>query len=225
MNVLALEFSSERRSIAVLPANRASLPPTVSFTRANPRNLNAFHLIEAALAEAQLEREQIDCLAVGLGPGSYTGIRAAISIAQAWQLARGIKLFGIGSVECLAAQVQGEGLFGRVSFIIDAQRNEFYLATYDIQQSGARNVEPLRLATFAEALARSQAADVLAGPEANRWFPTARDLCPDAGALAMLAKGRTDSVKGEQLEPIYLRQTNFVKAPAPRGLPIPNKQA
>ena len=64
---------------------------------------NAFGMIEQVLAEAKIEREQVDVLAVGLGPGSYTGIRAAISMAQGWQLARGVKLLGVGSVECLAA--------------------------------------------------------------------------------------------------------------------------
>ena len=52
-------------------------------------------MIESALAEAKIEREQIEVIAVGLGPGSYTGIRAAISVAQGWQLARGVKLLGV----------------------------------------------------------------------------------------------------------------------------------
>ena len=46
-------------------------------------------MIEEALREAGLEREQIEVLAVGLGPGSYTGIRVALSLAQGWQLASG----------------------------------------------------------------------------------------------------------------------------------------
>ena len=65
-------------------------------------------MIEKVLAAAKIEREEIEVLAVGLGPGSYTGIRVAISIAQGWQLARGVKLLGIGSAECLAAQAQAE---------------------------------------------------------------------------------------------------------------------
>ena len=46
-------------------------------------------MIEDVLARSQMEREQIEVLAVGLGPGSYTGIRVALSMAQGWQLARG----------------------------------------------------------------------------------------------------------------------------------------
>jgi len=64
-------------------------------------------------------------LAVGLGPGSYTGIRVALSIAQGWQLAGGVKLLGLSSVECVAAQAQAEKISGRVNVLIDAQRNDF----------------------------------------------------------------------------------------------------
>ena len=103
------------------------------------RSTNALGLVEEALRQAQLDRAQIECLAIGLGPGSYNGIRLAIALAQGWQLARPVKLLGISSVECLAAQAQAEGIFGRVEVVIDAQRNEFYLAGYDLSPNAARN--------------------------------------------------------------------------------------
>jgi len=221
MKILALEFSSEQRSVAVLRMEHASgvAPVFVSTDRSGPRATNAFHLIEAALAKAGIEREEIDRLAVGLGPGSYTGIRAAISIAQAWQLARNVRLLGISSIECLAFQAQNEGIRGRIHFAIDAQRNEFYLATYQIDPEEHRLIEPLRIVSSAEVLERIKAGEPLAGPEIARSFPQARLLFPDAGALARLAMARSDFVRGEELAPIYLRETNFVKAPPPRILP------
>src|SRR5580765_6080487 len=101
MKILALEFSSPQRSVAVLePADDAS-----SNARSNEaletgaNSTNAFEMIQRALRLAQLEREQIDCLAIGLGPGSYTGIRASIALAQGWQFARDVKLVGISSAE------------------------------------------------------------------------------------------------------------------------------
>ena len=48
-------------------------------------------------------REAIEAIAVGLGPGSYTGIRAAIALAQGWQLAREVKTLGVSSVAAMAA--------------------------------------------------------------------------------------------------------------------------
>ena len=175
-------------------------------------------MVEAALAKAQVTRESIECIAVGLGPGSYTGIRASISLAQGWQLARGIKLIGVSSVECLAAQAQSEGLRGPVSFVIDAQRNEFYLARYEISADGSHVTEALRLATREEVQKRLDAGDALLGPEAAQWFPEARDRFPDAATLAKLAAQRHEYVSGDKLEPIYLREVSFVKAPPPRSL-------
>ena len=124
MKILAIEFSSERRSVAVVAAGqvRARAEET------GGRTARAFGFIEQALGEAKLDRAEIECLAVGLGPGSYTGIRLAISIAQGWQVARAVRLLGVSSVECLAAQARAEKLFGRVHILIDAQRHEFYLA-------------------------------------------------------------------------------------------------
>jgi len=224
MIILALEFSSEQRSVAILGSSGdgrsgASPAPVVAATKGSPRTLNAFHLIEDALKQSGLEREEIECVAVGIGPGSYAGIRAAISIAQGLQLARALPLLGISSVECLALQAQEAGLRGRVNFVIDAQRNEFYLAAYEIGASVLRETEPLWLASFSDVAGRAQAGETIAGPEVDRWFPAARVLFPDAGALARLAAGRTDFVSGEKLEPIYLRATAFVKAPPRRILP------
>ena len=224
MTILALEFSSEERSVAVLQSSvdsRAGVSPApvTAATKSSPRTLNAFHLIETALKQASLDREDIECLAVGVGPGSYTGIRAAISIAQGWQLVREVGILSVSSVECIAFQAQAAGLRGRINFVIDAQRNEFYLAAYEIGAAVMRETEPLRLTSFADVAARAQAGEMIAGPEVERWFPSARALWPDAGALARLAAGRSDFVSGEKLEPIYLRATAFVKAPPRRVLP------
>ena len=76
----------------------------------------ALAMVAAALREAGLEREQIECLAIGLGPGSYAGVRAAISLAQGWQLALGVKLLGVRSVEAVAAQahMRANAHFGKI---------------------------------------------------------------------------------------------------------------
>ena len=95
MKILALEFSSEQRSVAVVENGKV-----LGEARENTgRHTRAFALIEQALAEAKIRREQIECIAVGLGPGSYMGTRIAIAIAQGWQLARGIKTIGVNSTQ------------------------------------------------------------------------------------------------------------------------------
>ncbi len=183
-----------------------------------PRAVGAFAMIDSALKQAQLEREQIECLAVGIGPGSYTGIRGAIALAQGWQLARGIHLLGISSVECIAAEARSQGLLGKIGVVVDAQRGEFYLAGYEILPDSLREVDPLRLATRDEVGACLKSGATLVGPEVVKWFPAGRLVLPRAATLATLAKERSDFLPGEKMEPIYLRETQFVKAPAPRRI-------
>lgn len=213
MTILALEFSTTRRSAAIL--HHGGMAQSIE---AGGHGTNAFNLVETALAEAGLDRGQIEVIAVGLGPGSYTGIRVALSIAQGWQLARGVKLLGIGSAECLAAQAQAEKIFGRVNLVIDAQRNEFYRTAYDISAGGCRQIEPLNITAPARISPAAIAGEIWAGPEVTCWFPTGKILFPSALTLGRLAAGRSDFADGAQLTPIYLRQTAFVKAPLPNAV-------
>jgi tRNA threonylcarbamoyl adenosine modification protein YeaZ len=220
MKILALEFSSSQRSVAVVHGGADAAPLcSGEAIETGGRSTNALGLVEEALRQAQLDRAQIECLAIGQGPGSYTGIRLAIALAQGWHLAHPVKLLGLSSSECLAAQAQAEGIFGRVVIVIDAQRHELYLAGYELGPQARRELEPLRLATLAEAQARQQAGATLIGPEVTHWFPAGRVLFPRAATLGQLARDRTDFVAGERMEPIYLRETRFVKAPPPRTLP------
>ena len=218
MTILALEFSSPQRSVAVARAGRVlgEVIETGAGHRLDQKAgaTGAFSMIEAALREAKLEREQIEVLAVGLGPGSYTGVRVALSMAQGWQLARGIKLLGVTSMDCLAAQAPAERIFGHVNVTVDAQRNEFYLATYEIFEAGWKIIEPLRILKVEEIQSRAGARSIWIGPEVTRWFPGGRTICPRAATLARLAVESCRFVAGEKLEPIYLREANFVKAPA-----------
>jgi tRNA threonylcarbamoyladenosine biosynthesis protein TsaB len=207
MTILTLEFSSPQRSVAVARDGNV-LSEAVE---TGGRNTAAFGMIEKVLAEAKIRREQIGALCIGLGPGSYTGIRSAIAIAQGWQLAREIKLLGIGSVEAIAAQAQAEKFFGRVNVLIDAQRGEFYVAAFEISADDWREIESLKILSLTEVRSRADANEILTGPEVAKCFPNSRTIFPRAAVLGRLAATRSDFIAGEKMEPIYLRETNFVK--------------
>lgn len=219
MKILALEFSSDQRSVALVESREGSPPRCLAAAaEVGSRTMRALAMIERALAEARMEREEVDCIAVGIGPGSYTGIRAAISLAQGWQLARDVSLLAVSSVECLAAQAQAQGRRGRVHIAIDAQRNEVYLATFDADEDALETIEPLRISSADEVRRRAEAGETVIGPEVNRWTSSGHILFPEAAALGRLAAARSNFIPGEKLEPIYLRETTFVKAPPPRLL-------
>ncbi len=217
MKILALEFSSAQRSVAFVDAQPGG--PVLyagEVVRSGGRATPAFAMTAEVLSQAGVEREAIECLAVGLGPGSYHGIRVAIALAQGWQLARPTQLLGIGSVEAIAAQAQADGVRGRVTVAVDAQRGELYVADYELADDGWRETQPLRLATVMEVQATCKSGAVFVGPEVTRWFAEGRVVFPRAETLGRLAANRHDFVAGEKLEPIYLRATTFVKVKPPQ---------
>jgi tRNA threonylcarbamoyladenosine biosynthesis protein TsaB len=208
MTILALEFSSAQRSVAVARGGVV----LGEAMETGGRSVTAFAMIENVLAQAKIEREAIEAIAVGLGPGSYTGIRAAIALAQGWQLARAVQTMGLSSVVAMAAQAQAEEIFGRVNIAVDAQRQEFYLATYEINRNECAEVAPLKILPQAEVQSQVKEGDIIIGPDAVKFFKNGRAMFPRAATVAIQAAGRNDFLPGERLEPIYLRETNFVKA-------------
>lgn len=213
MKILALEFSSAQRSVAVA-CGKTHVREVIE--TAPGKTMQPFAMIESALNAAGVGRNEIECIAVGLGPGSYAGIRAGIALAQGWQLAQPVKLLGISSATAIAKQAQLDGINGRVNVVIDAQRGEFYLAGWELGDSSLQEVEPLRIVGRELLGPPAGAGGLIVGPEVTKWFPDSRPIYPRATTVAELAATRTDYVRGHQLEPIYLRETSFVKAPKPR---------
>ena len=217
MKILAVEFSSERRSVALAKREQDGAEVLASAHEIGSRSIKAIEMIEHTLSVAEWRREQIECVAVGLGPGSYAGIRAAIALAQAWQLARGVRLLGLSSVDCLAWQAQTRGESGRLTFAIDAQRREFYIATYDLDMAPPREIEPLHIVSHAEVMGRVSSGGRLLSTGPVAGIDLAIEY-PDAAVLARMAASRRDSMPGEKLEPIYLREVQFVKAAPPKTI-------
>jgi tRNA threonylcarbamoyladenosine biosynthesis protein TsaB len=218
MKILALEFSSSQRSVAIVqPKDAEENHEEHQLIESGSGQI--LGLIEKLLQQTALEREEIEVIAVGLGPGSYTGIRGAIALAQGWQLGREVHLLGLSSADCVAEQACAEGLAGEVAVTIDAQRGEFYLANYELSPPRWHEVQPLRLAAPQAVLDCEKQGQLIIGPEVGMMFPDARVVWPRAAALAKLASLRKDFVQAEQLQPLYLRQTAFVKAALPRPLP------
>ncbi len=218
MNWLALEFSSSRRSVAVLESRTGGQDARLlgSASESRDRAAKPFALIESALAAAGLEREAIERIAVGLGPGSLAGIRSAIASAQGWHLARGVGVAGVSTMDALALQSVEAGAKARFHVAIDAQRDEFFLATYVAENGHPRATEPLRIVTLSEAREYQRQSGWISGPGLSSTIAGAVDLFPDAWAVGRIALREGEDLAHGPLEPINPRITNFVKLP-PRG--------
>ena len=205
--ILALEFSSNRRSVAIADGKDVLARVGTDDVKKPPLTL-----IDEALKKANLNHAAIETISIGIGPGSYTGIRSAIATAQGWQLARNINLLPIPSAEILAANAAANGQRGEIHFIIDAQRHEYYHTTWKLTEDNQSQTTPLHIIPV------TVAAELKTfGPD-SAGLPSCDPLFPDAAILAQLAAGRTDFQPGETIEPIYLRPIEFTKAPPLRQL-------
>ena len=207
--LLALEFSSDRRSVALL---RDGVVVAEAVQDAG-RSTRVFALVDEALARAGVTAGDVDALAVGIGPGSYTGIRLAISVAQGWSLAAGeersIPVIPVGSFEVLAAAVGGPALLAS-----DAQRDEWAVARVE----AGRVQEAIRLVPTAELRTLAATCRVV-GPEVARALSVGEEFHSTAGGVGRWAVEHPVAVPAETLAPVYLRSAAFVKAPVARVIP------
>jgi tRNA threonylcarbamoyladenosine biosynthesis protein TsaB len=84
-------------------------------------------LVEEALAAAGASWDAVDRIAVGVGPGSFTGLRLGIATARGLAQARDLPLVGVSSLAALAAGARARGV-GPVVAVIDARRGEVFAA-------------------------------------------------------------------------------------------------
>lgn len=221
--LLAFELATEACSVALWHDGRL-----LSRHEIAPRRHVELALpwAEALLAEAGLAKSRLDALAVGVGPGAFTGVRLAISLVQG--IALGLDR-PVVPVSTLAALAQPFLVDGPVLAAIDARMGELYVGEFEADADGLplpRASEVLLpVGAAAEALCARWAGDaarrtgVGTGFAAEggawhvgmveRWGRLAPDALPAAEAVARIAAAAIarggGGVAPERIEPTYLR--------------------
>ncbi|WP_406697562.1 tRNA (adenosine(37)-N6)-threonylcarbamoyltransferase complex dimerization subunit type 1 TsaB [Singulisphaera sp. Ch08] len=217
MNLLALDTSTHHAAVAV--ATTDGLIHTAVPDPAQRHGRNLIPVVRELLRAANLTVAELDGIAVGLGPGSYTGLRIGLTAAKTLAYTTGKPLAGLDSLEVLARNAPEEERF--LSVIADAQRGDFYVANFARPEPGAPLVRtsPTRIESQADWSAGLTVPTLVLGPglerltvplpEHARTAP-AEMSWPDGGRLMLLARdvwatGRRDAPLF--LEPQYLRRS------------------
>ncbi len=168
--------------------------------------------ITAVLDEAWVPRQDVTAIAVGVGPGPFTGLRVGLVTARTLGLALDVPVYGVCTLDVLAAQAVDEGTVSEPFLVAtDARRKEVYWASYDehgVRLDGPHVARPADLATDRPVVG----AGALLYPDA---FPHAvGPAAPDARVLAQVV---TDE-RAELLdpEPLYLRRPDAAMPGKPK---------
>jgi tRNA threonylcarbamoyladenosine biosynthesis protein TsaB len=137
VNLLALETSTHQLSVALLMDNRLIERSEICINGGSDRLLP---WVQQLLAEAGISLQQLDVIAFGVGPGSFTGLRMACGVAQGLAYGADLPVIPVVTLAALALSAVPSG-HGRVLVCLDARMNEVYSAAYEVQGAEAEEIE------------------------------------------------------------------------------------
>ena len=217
MLVLGIDTSTPTVSVALVDDDKLLGRQDQPANNAHGEVLAA--LIDAVLRATSTAPADLAAVAVGLGPGPFTGLRVGIVTAAALGDALGIPVFGDCSLDVLGPEGK---LSGRpFAAVTDARRRQVYWALYD---DGGSRVEGPDIAPAAEVAEHLRGrVSAVVGPGATQYaeafvdFDVDATQWPDAGRLATNAARRHRSgAAPDALTPMYLRRPDAREPGAPK---------
>jgi tRNA threonylcarbamoyl adenosine modification protein YeaZ len=229
---LAMDTSGPVGSVAVVREDadgRREVLDHAEIERGMKHGVELFPALERCLRKASVPPRDVDVVAVGTGPGSYTGLRVGITAARAFAYAAGAAILGVPSCDAWAEAARPGGR--PLAVVLDARVRAAYLAVYEPADAagearwrrvaGPELVEPAALASRIPGDAEVAGDAFDAFPD--ELAPYARAAAPShvpAAEVALLAldrraRGEKDAI--DAVVPLYLRRGEPRRPEAPRG--------
>lgn len=217
--ILALDTATENCSVALMVGDKLYVRSEVA-----PRDhtKKILPMVDSVLQEAGISLQELDALAYGRGPGSFTGVRIGIGIAQGLAFGADLPMIGISTLAAMAQGSYRQHGYQQVACAIDARMSEVYWGRYQRQEDGSWSEVDSECVIAPNVLSQQLAADDKTwGCAGTGWAAYAEELeslsiaremgevlYPDAQDIVYLAqyefaKGNTTSV--EESSPVYLR--------------------
>jgi tRNA threonylcarbamoyladenosine biosynthesis protein TsaB len=225
VRLVAIDTSCALGSVALFEGR--DLVRAAEQTEPNAHGERMLPLLDAAMAEAGWAPGSVDRWAVGLGPGSFTGVRIGVALIKGIVIATGAEVAGVTSFDALEDGIDGEG--DAVASVLPAGKGELFVRA---RRGEALVVEPSHwriaevVARLGEAIGAGRAVVAGAAALGLDWGPlggrvAVRALAPHdvprAEAVGRVALLRAPDV-AMSLEPVYVRPPD-ITMPKPRSTP------
>jgi tRNA threonylcarbamoyladenosine biosynthesis protein TsaB len=212
MKVLALETATERCSVALWSAGSI-----VERSHDTPRGHAdlVLPMVAEVLREAGIELRELTGIAYGRGPGGFTGVRIAVSVAQGLAFATGLPVIGISTLAAVAQQVARSA--DQVLVCMDARMDEVYCGRFELSAQAACVTAVAQERVLAPQDVERGAATVVAGSGLRGYpqlaatladLPQRAEVLPRAREVALLAIPELLAQRGVpawEAQPVYLR--------------------
>ena len=210
--ILAIETATSSCSVAV----RVSGEIVCSIQEgSNIHSRVLLQEIDQLLAKAKMSVQQLDAVAVGRGPGSFTGLRIGIGVAQGLAFGANCPMIGVSSLAALANTIEQET---RILACIDARMGEIYWQLFERSSQGLLELTPA-VVTQPERIESAKEIDQIVGNAwqvyADQWPDTISALTIDAPLqtpradevlrLAEQKYAQGERLAPEEFEPVYVR--------------------
>lgn len=214
LNILAFDTSTDVCTVALYQqkTNNESDSTLVQFHAPRQHTQLILSMIESVLAEAGLTLSQVSLIAVGVGPGSFTGCRLAVSVAKGLAMAHHLPIVPVSSMAAMAMSVFLERGDSFVLVSLDARTGQIYRGGYHFSEDAPFEcIISEQVSPRGEVFWDSNHPWVGVGDgfdEVNRPAVMIEDACPGALAVAKLGLALYQqgvSVTPADLEPHYLR--------------------
>lgn len=219
MITLALDASTYSGTVAVLDDERVLVERSAAMRGRDAERL--MPAVDQTLRDAGFTLREVQRVVCGSGPGSFTSLRIAASLAKGIAVGRVLPLFAISSLALIVAGNVRDGPRGPRRYLaaLDALRGESYVAEFEHDAGAVRRVGDLRLIPSDEvaAAAATGGARPVGPDQLDQWLPHARGV-----ALLLDAIEKDGPVNLADWEPIYGRMAEAqAKWEAAHGRALP----
>ncbi len=199
----AIEVSTRISSVALLDLVTGEEVAEASLPADWESSVTLVPALEVMLRQKGVAPEELAAMAVSVGPGSFTGIRVGLATATGLCLPTNLPVFGVSTLDGLAENLRVGGLHGKTLALIDAQRDQCFVGSYDIGMDDFTETAPPQIRGVGELDSLLKERAWIVGPGALKYE---KEIRQNLGTLAMFAFSSLHSPKAISVARVAYRQ-------------------